>query len=372
MQRERLAALGQMASGIAHDINNSMVGIVSLTDLLLDDSPQLDERAQSHLKTMRTAGRDVISIVSRMREFYRKRTEDDELLPVELNRLVAETVEITRARWRDIPQQHGIVIQIETSFQDPSPTPLALEGELREALTNLIFNAVDALPSGGTITLRTRSAGQQIFLEAADSGIGMDPEIRQHCFEPFYTTKGDHGTGLGLSIVYGIMKRHDGTVEIDSAPGCGTTVRLVFPLRAATVRSLPVVPYLIPPRPFRILLVDDDEMVRDKVLKEILLRDGHSVVTADGGQAGLDLFRLALAEQKFDLVITDLGMPYLDGHQVARYIKAESPDTPVILLTGWGMSVRAEQEIPKEVDLVLSKPPRLEELRHAIAMVTSE
>jgi CheY-like chemotaxis protein len=252
------------------------------------------------------------------------------------------------------------------------------EVELRDALTNLIFNAVDAMPEGGTLTLRTRlvtsgargpeHAVRYLHIEVSDTGIGMEEETRRRCLEPFYTTKGERGTGLGLAMVYGMVQRHSAELEIDSAPRLGTTVRLIF--AAADPIAVPVTsaPRQSPlSQRLRILLVDDDPMLI-KSLRDILEQEGHVVTVADGGQKGIDTFGAALAKgPPFSLVITDLGMPYVDGRAVAAAIKAGSPSTPVILLTGWGKRLLAENDVPAHVDRVLSKPPRLAEVRAALA-----
>jgi CheY-like chemotaxis protein/anti-sigma regulatory factor (Ser/Thr protein kinase) len=256
------------------------------------------------------------------------------------------------------------------------PKLSGIESELREALTNLVLNAVDAIPKGGKITLRTRLAdydhvaGNSLpahaILEVSDTGIGMDAETRKHCLEPFFSTKGKRGTGLGLAMVYGVVERHEGKIEIESEPGEGTTMRLIFPLRRAlSVEDLDSAGSLVL-APQKILCIDDEPLLRE-LLKEILERDGHQVEVSDGGQAGLDAFRAAHRRgNPFDVIITDLGMPYLDGRQVARTVKLESPRTPIILLTGWGAFMNEDGEAPAQVDTVLSKPPRSRELREAL------
>ncbi|HXT40715.1 MAG TPA: ATP-binding protein, partial [Candidatus Angelobacter sp.] len=244
MQHERLRALGQMASGIAHDINNALSPVSGFAELLLRNEKDLSETARRHLNHIKTASDDVAHIVTRMRDFYRKRDDHQPLLPVGLNQLVQQVIELTRPRWRDIAQQRGISVEVKPDFDPNLPEIIGTESELREALTNLIFNAVDAMPRGGVITLRTRVGAwvymrgggktpSHISLEVMDTGVGMDDETRKHCLEPFFSTKGQLGTGLGLAMVYGVVQRHDGGIEIDSAPGRGTTLRLIFPVREA-------------------------------------------------------------------------------------------------------------------------------------------
>ncbi len=199
MQQERLRALGQMASGIAHDINNAISPVALYMELLLAKEPNLSARTRDYLETTQRAIEDVAHTVARMREFYRKRETQLVLTPVALNRLVQQVADLTRARWHDMPEQRGIVIQMKLDLTQELPEIAGIESEIREALTNLVFNAVDAMPDGGVLTVRTRyvSGSQHAVVEVADTGVGMDDEIRKRCLEPFFTTKGERGTGLG-------------------------------------------------------------------------------------------------------------------------------------------------------------------------------
>jgi signal transduction histidine kinase/ActR/RegA family two-component response regulator len=366
LQQERLRALGQMASGIAHDINNALSPIVGYTDLLLAFDTKLTEAAKEGLKAIRLAGQDIAHTVANMREFYRKREQQEPPSPINLNRLIEQVIDLTRPRWRDIPQEHGIVIEVQTDFHEDLPSFEGNETEIRQALTNLILNAVDAMPQGGTIRFQTSLAGVNPVLAVTDTGTGMDSETRSRCLEPFFTTKGDRGTGLGLAMVSGAMQRHDGCVEIQSEVGRGTTVRLVFAAGRSSKEDMVDPGAAVPPSPMRILCIDD-ELLQREVMKQILVRDNHVVEVADGGQAGLDAFHAAsLQSEPFDVVISDLGMPYVDGREVARLVKQESPATPVILLTGWGERIRAEGSLPADVDFVISKPTTVKQLRETL------
>ena len=389
VQQERLRALGQMASGVAHDINNAISPIALYTESLLEREPALSDRARAYLTTIQTAIHDVARTVSRMREFYRPQEAQAALARVELDRLIRGVLELTQARWRDLPQERGAVIELQTDLVNPSAVIMAAENEIRDALTNLIFNAADAMPDGGTLTVRTKTALRQpkpegtngsqgadaaespievVCLEVSDTGLGMDEETRRRCLEPFFTTKGERGTGMGLAMVYGMAQRHRAELEIDSVPGEGTTVRLVFPAapRAADATGKQLALGL-PVRPLRILIVDDDPLIIES-LRETLRGDGHRVTAAEGGQAGIDAFETARSRgEPFELVITDLGMPYVDGRKVSAAIKAALPHTPVVLLTGWGQRLTAENQVPPHVDRVLNKPPRLRDLRAALA-----
>ena len=372
MQQERLRVLGQMASGIAHDINNAISPITLYADSMLETEPGLSERGRGYLHTIQQAASDVADTVARMREFYRQREGQSELSPLDINSIIPQIVELTRARWEAMPQQRGIVIQQRVELGAALPLVSGAKSEIREALTNLVFNAVDAMPQGGTLTLRTLSTGaERVSVEISDTGVGMDEETRRRCLEPFFTTKGERGTGLGLAMVYGVMQRHGGDLEIESRPGAGTTVRLSF--ATATTDSLAVTEtHAALPFGLTLLLVDDDPILL-RSLRETLELDGHSTITANGGQQGIDLFRGSIqpnGQSNISVVISDLGMPYVDGRNVARAVKQSSPTTPVILLTGWGERLLAEGEKLPNIDCVLGKPPRLREVRKALAQLT--
>ena len=381
IQQERLRALGQMASGIAHDINNAISPISLYTESLLERERNLSAEARDRLVTIQRAIDDVAQTVARMREFYRPNEPEIQRVEVNLNELVRHVVQLTRARWSDQPQRRGIMIELKTNLAADLPDIQGAESEIRDALTNLIFNAVDAMPEGGVVEVRTHatisvSRGEasvsQVQLEVTDSGIGMDEQTRARCLEPFFTTKGERGTGLGLAMVYGMAQRHGAMLEIDSKPHLGTTMRLIFPISSSTLSSTVRQPALrIPDRSLRILIVDDDPAVIESLYRT-LQDEGHEVSVAQGGQAGIDTFqRHQRTTKPFEVVITDLGMPYIDGRQVVDAVRTTAPDTPIILLTGWGQKSSVESEHLPQVDRLLGKPPRLSELRAALADLTS-
>jgi signal transduction histidine kinase/ActR/RegA family two-component response regulator len=377
MQQERLRALGQMASGIAHDINNAISPVSLYTESLLEREPGLSERARGYLTTIQRAIEDVARTVARMREFYREREAQLTLERVDLNRAVRQVVELTQPRWSDLPQQRGAMVDMQTMLMEPLPDIMGAEHEIRDALTNLIFNAVDAMPAGGTLGIRTRSLADgdgagRVLIDVSDTGIGMDEDTRRRCLEPFFTTKGERGTGLGLAMVYGMIQRHSAELDISSAIGQGTTVTLSFPAyTSSAVSTARPTTVTVVGRRLRILLVDDDPLLI-KSLQDTLQEDGHVITATHGGQAGIDAFAAARQRgETFDVVITDLGMPQVDGRKVAASIKMQSSATPVILLTGWGQRLIAANDIPPNVDRLLSKPPRLHELRAALSELSS-
>jgi CheY-like chemotaxis protein len=368
-----------MASGVAHDVNNALSPIVAYAELLSTIHPDLPAASLNYLRLIKRSGEDIGHIVSRMREFYRRRSDSELLAPVDINQIVHEVIELTRPRWRDISQRAGISIQIREELAPGLPLLSSDPAEFREALINLVFNAVDALGQGGTITLATRvkatsggekngADGQQLQVEVRDNGVGMDEKTRQRCLEPFFSTKSLRGgTGLGLAMVYGMMQRHEGNIEIESSLGYGTCVRLTFPVPEKTpLAGREKSPAAGQKHGLHILCIDDDEPIR-LLLKDCLTAFHHSVATAANGEQGLEFFRVARqTKQPFDIIITDLGMPQMDGHQLARIIKAESPQTPIVMMTGWGAMMREDGESAPEVDVVVGKPPKIQELNELL------
>jgi PAS domain S-box-containing protein len=369
IQNERLRALGQMASGIAHDLNNALTPIMGFADLLMlrvDDGFQPDELRQ-YLKLISTAARDAAAIVRRMRDFYRPKHTGEELIECDLALIAQEAMRLTEPLWQDTAQVQGR--QIQAIFECPAPLPKVpvLISEVREGLINLLLNAVDAMPHGGTLrVLLTRRRGQAL-LTVSDSGVGMSDEVLARCIEPFFTTKGTRGSGLGLAMVHGCMQRHGGTLEISSQATAGSAFTMVFPLPAGAAAELspmdtPPPNSLLPPlEGLRILLVDDEPQVR-ATLAMLLEVDNHEVTMADSGAEALRLFDLP----RHQLVITDRAMPGMTGDQLAWELKARAPTLPILMVTGFGGLMQSSQEQPQGVEQVLSKPVTLDKLRGAI------
>jgi signal transduction histidine kinase len=290
MQHERLRALGQMASGIAHDINNALSPAVLYSRDLLERDTNLSEDVRESIADIHRSIEDVAHTVARMTDCYRTREANFVPTPVQLNRILEQVIELTRARWHDIPQERGVVIDLDAHVKADLPHILGVEGEIRDALMNLILNAVDAMPDGGKLTLRAYTVAKtepaplmNVRLEVCDTGVGMTEEIQRKCLEPFFTTKGERGTGLGLAIVYGMVQRHGAEMVIQSEPRQGTTMSLTFPV--AMAGQLPVSQKSPPARRahnLRILVVDDDVRVSIS-LRRILEADGHRVTVANGG-----------------------------------------------------------------------------------------
>jgi PAS domain S-box-containing protein len=366
LQEQRLLSLSQLASGIAHDINNSLSPILGYADLLLDEDDTSFEM-KKWLSSIKNNSLDIKKTIERMKEFYRKREDYDKLIPVKLDSVINSSIDLTRHKWKNISESEGIVIEIKKEFEDSISTIKGNESELKEMFTNLIFNSCDAMPKGGIITIKIYSRDNFLFCEVSDNGCGMDNTTRLHCFDPFYSTKGEKGSGLGLSMVYGVVQRHEGEINVDSLEGKGATFKMKFPvlvseeIASAKIRRTLEIPSL------KILCIDDDEEVLE-LMSTIFGKYNHKVKTVDSGKAGIEIF-LEEYDKKmpFDIVITDLGMPYMDGNSVANIIKKKNSNTPVILLTGWGAFL--EKVDKKNINYILKKPIVLEELFTAIKTV---
>lgn len=374
LRQERLRTLGEMASGIAHDINNALSPLTLYIESLLKHEAELSSLGREKLATMQMAAQGIAHTVERMREFHPAHDGPIDRRHSGMNATVRQVIELTGARWRDAALRGGAKIDIVVDLDPDVPDVHISQGDMRDALINLVFNAVDAMPSGGTLTLRTRRGSVDLLTPmgevcVVDTGVGMTEEIRRQCLEPFFTTKGGRGTGLGLAMVQATVQQHHGHLTIDSAPGQGTTVRIQLPVHSET---MPVEPAPAPETDgrvsLRLLVVDDDPFVLFP-LRDALREDGHEVSTAEGGRRALELFSGELDKgSPFDAVVTDLGMPDVDGSQVAREVKTLRPSILVVMLTGWGRRMADNSALPPFVDSLLSKPPRLDELRAALSL----
>ncbi len=365
VQRERMLALGRMANGIAHDFNNALAPILGFSELLIM-KPELVRdpvKTRSYVEIIHASAKDSAKVVSRLREFYRYRDKDEVFTPVVISDLILQTISFTQPRWKDQALAAGINIEIRTEFGHV-PTVPGNESELRESIANLIFNAVDAIEKRGTITICTETQGKWVVITVKDDGVGMTDEVKSRCLEPFFTTKSGDGTGLGLGSVYGIVRRHEGDLDIQSAPGRGTSVSICLPIERGA--KMPEAPKPSPAvnGSLRILVVEDEPLVRE-VLSVYLMEDRHDIVTANDGREGLNKFKA----EEFDLVLTDRAMPEMNGDALAAAIKQIKPGQPVILLTGFGDLMSGAGETPPGVDLVVGKPFTLGTLRGAISSV---
>ena len=364
-QQERLRALGQMASGIAHDLNNSLAPIMGFSEVLTRFPALLEDKAQAlqYLDMIHTAARDAATVVKRLRDFYRPNDEDPAFDVVRLNDMIEKVGALTKPKWHDEALARGTTIQLLFDLADV-PLVLGCESELREVMMNLVINAIDAIREDGQIRFQTATDGKDVSIEVSDTGCGMSGEEVRRCFDPFFTTKKERGAGLGLSIVFGTIQRHRGDITVSSKIGEGTTFTIRLPATDETAtKQVEGEPRAIG-RPLNILVVDDEPPVRE-TLEAFLKIDGHAVTSTPNGREGL----LAFCQQPFHLVITDRAMPGINGDELARSVKKLSPQTPVVMITGFGDVMRGLGSNPPGVDEVLSKPITIHELREAVAKV---
>ncbi len=366
IQRERMHALGRMANGIAHDFNNALAPILGFSELLLMKPETLDDprKVRMYIEMIHNSAQASAKVVSRLREFYRYRDDAEVFTPVVINDIVLQAISLTQPRWKGQALAAGVHIDFRTEMGNV-PTVPGNESELREMLVNLIFNAIDAIPKRGTIIIRTEVQGRWLVVTVIDDGIGMTEEVKTRCLEPFFSTKDDQGTGLGLGSVYGIVRRHEGEIDIQSEAGRGTAVAVSLPLEKSARPPEAAKPVPAASSTLRILVVEDEPLVRE-VISVYLQEDKHQVETAANGREGLEKFKAG----QFDLVMTDRAMPEMNGDDLAMEVKKLRPEQPVLLLTGFGDLMTDAGEQPSGVDLVVSKPFTLTTLRNAIARVT--
>jgi|GEM_PF-2437900 len=374
-ENARLKAVGEMASGIAHDFNNSLTGILGNVELMLVEVT--DPALQKQLKQLKQAALDSADTVKRIQSFG-KRDGKLAFQSFDLSEAAREVIELTRPRWQNQSAQKGIYIGVVQKLSNKVEV-WGSAAEIKEVITNLLFNAIDALPNGGTVTIssgiekigRGSKMGEMGVLEVSDTGQGISPEVRDHIFEAFFTTKGKNGTGLGLARVHTVVTEHEGEVSFDSRPGEGTNFFVRLQLAANyTKNNTPVLgtpsfkppettEKTTPPQSHNILVIDDDPALAG-IMQRILQLQGHKVTRAGSGAQGLELFRQN--EKFFDMVFTDLSMPEMSGYEVAKAIKAADQRVVVAFITGWGNELSLETLEGRGVDLFISKPYRLDEV----------
>jgi PAS domain S-box-containing protein len=359
-QSEKLRSLGELAGGVAHEFNNvlaAILGRVQLLKLQLEPPLSPEERQKLLLDLLRSldiiekASFDGAQVVKRIQEFSRKRTDDRDFNAININELLDNALEFTQMRWKNDAETKGITVAIHKEYAD-LPATSGSASEIREVFTNVINNALDAMPDGGIITIRTCREDDHICIKIADTGTGIPETIRSRIFDPFFTTKGVQSTGLGMSVSYGIIGRHHGTIAVDSTEGNGTAFTVKIPITREMSHEKPLLKTEAEKnRKARILVIEDEDDVR-QLLFDILSSEGHEVEVASDGIEGLDLFK----ERDFDLVCTDLGMPKVSGWQVAEEIKRIGRKVPVAIITGWDVNIMESELKEKAVNFVIQKP----------------
>ncbi len=361
-QMEKLSALGELASGVAHDFNNTLAGILGRAQLLLRTNDP--EKVQRGLGIIIKAAEDGAKTVKRIQDFARQRRDHD-FEPVSIDQILFDVSEITRPRWKDRAEAANIHISLDLQIRSKSSV-MGDESELREVLVNMVFNAVDAMPTGGQLTLSSEDAGDTVVVSITDTGSGMGPEVRSRIFDPFFTTKGKTGMGLGLAVSFGIIRRHEGSITVESEVGKGTTFRISLP--CAKIEEAPIaaasssenvaqaespagIRELADDNKLKLLVVDDEECVRE-LLRDLLESEQCRVQMAAGGPEGLALFE----SQRFDGVFTDVGMPGMSGWELASAIRQRNEKVPIAVITGWGEAVGSNEQKEAGVNWVVTKP----------------
>jgi PAS domain S-box-containing protein len=359
-QSEKLTALGQMAGGIAHDFNNLLQAILGYAQLMGKNPANVDvvRRGLDVIEKAATGGAET---VRRIQKFARLRPEEA-FVGLDVDQVVRDSLAITRPRWEEKKIRAGLPLQLELDLGSV-PVVMGRPAELNEVVTNLILNAIDAMPKGGTLRLRTRAQDDRhIVLTVTDTGTGMTEDVRRRIFDPFFTTKGDEGTGLGLPVSYSIVKRHGGEMRVDSRPGEGTTFTVVLPIGTSTANETAVEIPVALRRRGRILLVDNDPQVMT-ILGEMLGDAGHHVVPVASGAEAVRVF----VPGGFDLVMTNIGMAGMNGWELAERLRARDAHIPLMFITGWGLQ---EQDQARArglgISALLFKPVRPTELHNSV------
>jgi signal transduction histidine kinase/CheY-like chemotaxis protein len=376
-QIEKLSALGELASGVAHDFNNTLAGILGRAQLLqrTDDAEKIKRGLDIIIKT----AEDGAKTVKRLQDFAQQRRDHNFEL-VSIDQILMDASEITRPRWKNCAEASNIHITVDLEIGS-NALVMGDDAELREVLVNMVFNAIDAMPEGGTLSLSTQTVNESVIVKVVDTGVGMYPEVRSRIFDPFFTTKGKAGLGVGLAVSFGIIRRHGGNIEVESQYGSGTEFRITLPLAKIAEKGVAVVEQtsetvLPPPAPsvcvtqterarMRLLVVDDEDFVRD-LLGEILEGEHCDVYLAASGSEALSAFR----EMEFDGVFTDVGMPGMSGWELAREIRQINTRIPIAVITGWGEAVGSHEQKAAGVNWIVAKPftaDRIAELVHVLS-----
>jgi signal transduction histidine kinase len=355
IQAEKMRALGELAGGMAHDFNNALCGALGFLELALVNSA-LPADCRGYLESSRTLALDAAQTVRRVQDFARWGRNEGETELVDVNDLVRQTIHLTRPKWESLGPTRRAAISVDVQTEARGWVT-GSASELREVITNLVFNAVDAMPQGGSLVIRTWSSTSDLFLSVRDTGLGMTESVRKRLFEPFFTTKGDNGTGLGLSVSFGIVQRFGGEITATSVPGQGSTFTVRLPLDPKVNRNPKLSshsPAAATARSLRILVVEDQETIA-RFLTTSLTQMGHRPRWACTGPGGLAAF----GEEPFDVVLTDFGLPEMNGAELARAVSERSPQTPIVLLTGWADQIQASNEEIAGVTRILGKPVQI-------------
>jgi signal transduction histidine kinase/FixJ family two-component response regulator len=348
---EKMVALGELSFGVAHNVNNTLTGILGRAQLLLRTKDP--EKISSGIETIIKSAEDGAHIIRRIQDFARKQP-NRKFQAVSVATLMNDVCEMTRPRWE--AQIEGSQIRLAL-VADCTASVMGDEVELREVLVNMVYNAIDAMPAGGEIRMVHQETKGRVVLTIADSGTGMTPEVKSRLFDPFFTTKGRGGTGMGMAVSFGIIRRHNGTIDVESEPDRGTTFRISLPVAeeagaSAEAGSRKAETSTTEDR-IRALVVDDEGAVRD-VLRDALEAEGCEVVVAESGEMALELYDAR--QGRVDVVFTDIGMPEMSGWELASEIRKRSATIPLAIVSGWADAISCDERQAIQADWVVAKP----------------
>lgn len=348
---EKMAALGELSFGVAHNVNNTLTGILGRAQLLLRTKDA--EKITSGIETIIKSAEDGAHIIRRIQDFARKQpSRRFEAISVAV--LLNDVCEMSRPRWEARAEAPQIRMAL---FADCTALVMGDAVELREVLVNVIYNAIDAMPGGGEIRMSSQETNGRVVLTIADSGTGMTPEVKSRLFDPFFTTKGKGGTGMGMAVSFGIIRRHNGSIDVESEPGRGTSFRISLPLAEAdgsnAQTGLSKAQASTAGDRICALVVDDESAVRE-VLREALEAEGCEVVVAESGEIALKLYDQR--EGRLDIVFTDIGMPEMSGWELASEIRKRSGTIPLAIVSGWADAISCDARQAIKADWVVAKP----------------
>ncbi len=372
LRLERLRTLGELASGIAHDLNNALSPILGGADLLRQ---MTEGEAQTIADTIYRSVQYATDIIRRLQSFYRT-TAVGVQTTVDVHQLLQDAIAITRSRWQDAALAEGVTIKVETHFAEEPAMTKGIPAELRQVFINLIINAADAIiekakvtgKREGLICIATECTPKHIIVRVIDDGIGMTEEVQRRAFEAFFTTKGEKGVGLGLSTALATITVHGGSITLRSQPMEGTTVTVTLPLvQPVAVPGAPAPPVKAEFPRWKVLVVEDQFLVMQTVTAQ-LQRLGMEVATARHGEEAWEI----LQRETFNLVVTDLSMPVMNGIELAKRIREKFPDLPIILMTGWGDFVPHQEIQELRIFTVLQKPIAMQAWRDTFSTLMEQ
>jgi signal transduction histidine kinase/FixJ family two-component response regulator len=347
---EKMAALGELSFGVAHNVNNTLTGILGRAQLLLRTKDT--EKISSGIEMIIKSAEDGAHIIRRIQDFARKQPSR-RFQTVSVATLMKDVCEMSRPRWE--ARVEGPQIRVAL-VADCTASVMGDAVELREVLVNMIYNAIDAMPSGGEIRMNSHETNGRVVLTIADSGTGMTPEVKSRLFDPFFTTKGKGGTGMGMAVSFGIIRRHNGSIDVESEPGRGTTFRITLPVaesEASAETGVTIQETSSGEDKVRVLVVDDEAAVRE-VLREALEAEGCEVMVAESGEMALNIYDDR--KGKLDVVFTDIGMPEMSGWELASEIRKRSETIPLAIVSGWADAISCDARQAIKADWVVSKP----------------